>query len=503
MQVGELRDELTRRKADNRGIKKLLVERLFNIMQEEARKLASAKQSAVTDSLPAVKTRAPRRSRRSTDSSAGLQLRRTSQQHDQESPASQIMQSMQSMPAPHARLAAFAVRRTLISKLGMAAKASAVKQQQEQLVAADAVSRSAASAWPPREQSSGDNSHQTLPRASMQSAEAGQKPSQLSAATVDQAAADRRLKTQSTAVQSSETRMSSDQGHHHSPKVLAQQAQQAQHQEHAEVAQRTQPVQHLHRAEEAQRAHQAQLSQQAQHVPQTGLAIQNPLSAGTSGPLPADTSHTDSADTSDPLLTSISGSTADSAQHQHRLTSPGSTATQDQPSRHSVTGQAARESPTLDSATPTLPPHATPHMLSQAEEEDWWEDTGSAAGVDTNAQQRQASSAQPGEDLASRAQASSTPQRQASSTQQRQASNGEASTTYDAGNAWKDTRDVEALNSNVTGLQISFLGTAGRQDCRTRCATLQPNPQAIGLSQSTRLLLQQKNRCNLHVPLTV
>lgn len=50
----------------------------------------------------------------------------------------------------------------------------------------------------------------------------------------------------------------------------------------------------------------------------------------------------------------------------------------------------------------------------------------------------------------------------------RQDSEKQASTSYSMNTVWKDQRNVEALHGNVTGLQIGFLGTAGRQDCQTR-----------------------------------
>ena len=56
MQVKELREELDRRKADSRGTKVLLVDRLFNLMQEESKQLATAKSDAAR-APPAPQTR--------------------------------------------------------------------------------------------------------------------------------------------------------------------------------------------------------------------------------------------------------------------------------------------------------------------------------------------------------------------------------------------------------------------------------------------------------------
>ena len=56
VQVKELREELDRRKADSRGTKVLLVDRLFNLMLEESKQLAEAKSDAAR-ALPMPMTR--------------------------------------------------------------------------------------------------------------------------------------------------------------------------------------------------------------------------------------------------------------------------------------------------------------------------------------------------------------------------------------------------------------------------------------------------------------
>lgn len=57
LQVKELREELDRRKADSRGTKVLLVDRLFNLMQEESKQLATAKSDAARAPPHAPQTR--------------------------------------------------------------------------------------------------------------------------------------------------------------------------------------------------------------------------------------------------------------------------------------------------------------------------------------------------------------------------------------------------------------------------------------------------------------
>lgn len=382
--------------------------------------------------------RAPRRSRRSTDTSAGLQLRRTSQQPDasatdQGSTASQIVQNMQSMPAPHARQAALAVRRTLVNKLALAAKASALKQQQEQQQADEAVLTSAASAWPHQADSPGHSSAQTptlgpqqsavshssqdssrqapLPEGSLSST--GHSSAQQPQPAVEQAAMRSKIDSGSVTRQSSEA--GSRSGQRTSQASSSAPGQQAQH---AQQFQR------------AQQARQAQQFQRAQQVQQAGPSSQH--AAGIR-----------------------SSSTPHAVQHQQPSELSNTAAPQQlpgsQPRSNSETDTLAPDS--VQRSQGIQSPNTPPQAQQSTDEEDWWEEE-----EETEEKQEE-------EDLLKDQQTAAGVE---SSIQARQTSHDQASTSYNSDTAWKDQRYVEALNNNVTGMQISFLGTGGRQDCRTR-----------------------------------
>ena len=375
--------------------------------------------------------RAPRRSRRSTDTSAGLQLRRTSQQPDasatdQGSTASQIVQSMQSMPAPHARQAALAVRRTLVNKLALAAKASALKQQQEQRQADEAVLTSAASAWPQQADSPGHSSAQTPPLGPQQSAvshssqdssrqaplpegslsSAGHSSAQQPQPAVEQAAICSKIDSGSV------TRQSSEAG--------------------SRSGQRTNQASSSAPGQQAQHAQQFQRAQQAQ---QAGPSSQQAQQAGPSSQHAAGIR---------------SSSTPRAVQHQQPSALPRTS----QPRTNSETDTLAPDSVQRPQGVQSPAPNTPPQAQQSTDEEAWWEEE---EGEETEEKQE--------EHLLEDQQTAAGVE---SSIQARQTSHDQASTSYNSDTAWKDQRDVEALNNNVTGMQISFLGTGGRQDCRTR-----------------------------------
>ena len=290
--------------------------------------------------------RTPRRSRRSTDTSAGLQLRRTSQQSgsdapgmDQRSTASQIVQSMQSMPAPHARQAALAVRRTLVNKLALAAKASAIKQQQEQQQADEAVSRSAASAWP---QQAGSPGYSTTQASRPQQAAVSSSHAQLSqggSASAGHSSAQQPAAERAVTGSQLDLQAASGQGRQNlsaSGQPLSQAAPSA-------------PAQQLGLAQQTQQAQSAQQAQQAQQ-------------AGPSSNHAAD------------IRSTSSPHAAQTPQHFELLSTAASQLSPDsQPRTSSATDASAPDPVHGPQATQAPPPTIPSQAQPSTDEEDWWE----------------------------------------------------------------------------------------------------------------------------------
>lgn len=136
-QVAEIRVELEARNADTRGIKKVIAERLFNLLQEEAEQSRQSRKAAAAASPLSEKQRkAPPRPRRTPAQMAEkLQLRSTSE------PAKRTKQASLKDRAPASKAipeqlpgtrAAQMVRLAMMSKIAKASMVSAQQKQQQE-----------------------------------------------------------------------------------------------------------------------------------------------------------------------------------------------------------------------------------------------------------------------------------------------------------------------------------------------------------------------------------
>ncbi|DBA89422.1 hypothetical protein WJX77_002898 [Trebouxia sp. C0004] len=137
--VGEVREELQRRKIDDRGTKKILVERLYTIIQQEADQLKVSQKAAAAEPEPPPKPESrPPRTRAAMG--AKLQLRSTATpakraQHASQSKRAAAGISSATSSAPQTlpgSTAAQVVRRALMNRIALAAKQSAQQKQQQQ-----------------------------------------------------------------------------------------------------------------------------------------------------------------------------------------------------------------------------------------------------------------------------------------------------------------------------------------------------------------------------------
>ncbi len=141
-QVGEVREELQRRNVDDRGTKKILVERLYTIIQQEADQLKVSQKAAAAEPEPPPKPE-PRPPRTRAAMGAKLQLRSTATpaergQRDSKSKRAAAGSSPATSSGPQTlpgATAAQVVRRALMNRIALAAKQSAQQKQQQQATA--------------------------------------------------------------------------------------------------------------------------------------------------------------------------------------------------------------------------------------------------------------------------------------------------------------------------------------------------------------------------------
>ena len=136
-QVAQIREELEARNADTRGIKKVIAERLFNLLQEEAEQLRQSRKAAAAASpLPEKRPKAPPRPRRTPAQMAEkLQLRSTSEPAKRAKQASVNDRAPASKPIPEqlpGTRAAQMVRLAMMSKIAKASMVSAQQKQQQE-----------------------------------------------------------------------------------------------------------------------------------------------------------------------------------------------------------------------------------------------------------------------------------------------------------------------------------------------------------------------------------
>ena len=138
-QVGEVREELQRRNVDDRGTKKILVERLYTIIQQEADQLKVSQKAAAAEPEPPPKPE-PRPPRTRAAMGAKLQLRSTATpakraQRDSKSKMADAGSNPATSSGPQTlpgASAAQVVRRALMNRIAVAAKQSAQQKQQQQ-----------------------------------------------------------------------------------------------------------------------------------------------------------------------------------------------------------------------------------------------------------------------------------------------------------------------------------------------------------------------------------
>ena len=140
-QVGEVREELQRRNVDDRGTKKILVERLYTIIQLEADQLKVSQKAAAAEPETPPKPE-PRPPRTRAAMGAKLQLRSTAtpaERAQRDSKSKRVTAGVtpatssgpQTLPGASA---AQVVRRALMNRIALAAKQSAQQKQQQQAV---------------------------------------------------------------------------------------------------------------------------------------------------------------------------------------------------------------------------------------------------------------------------------------------------------------------------------------------------------------------------------
>ena len=138
-QVGEVREELQRRNVDDRGTKRILVERLYTIIQQEADQLKVSQKAAAAEPEPPPKPE-PRPPRTRAAMGAKLQLRSTATPAERAQRDSKSKRATAGVtPATSSRpqtlpgaSAAQVVRRALMNRIALAAKQSAQQKQQQQ-----------------------------------------------------------------------------------------------------------------------------------------------------------------------------------------------------------------------------------------------------------------------------------------------------------------------------------------------------------------------------------
>ena len=132
-QVAQIREELEARNADTRGIKKVIAERLFSLLQDEAEQLRQSRKATAASPLPEKQPKAPPRPRRTAAQMAEkLQLRSTSEPAKRAKKASQKDRAPVSKPIPEQLPGARAAQLVRLAMMSKIAKASMVSAQQKQ-----------------------------------------------------------------------------------------------------------------------------------------------------------------------------------------------------------------------------------------------------------------------------------------------------------------------------------------------------------------------------------
>lgn len=467
LQVKQLRDELIRRDEDWRGTKEFLADRLFRILQEEAQQATAAKKDAAALPLPISRKRqtAADRSQRKADSASGLQLRRTTQANEsanQTSPMSAAAvhpddSSLHSRALSPSAQAAFAVRKTLVSRIALAAKASAQqKLQQEQQVSlgtppAEALSSSAAamnrspaqaaalSAESQVAQSAealetaAYSSHRDLPEQGLSHAQQAHQAQQAQQAQHAQPAKPEHVSQAATSLPRSASNL-------HSPGAEAQPSQ--------APGQQPQPLLQTHTRGHQPRQHQ--LPQQSAADTDLHSLIEAEEEDWWEDRLP-DGATVATSPQKRPSPSDIQPSTSYSrAPKQSRLQAHFSSKAQSAvgtshgPLADRVGQPQAGVSHTSSAPDSRQTPEHSLHPSSLAD--------GLEQAHRSNGNGASTSDSRTADALA----------------ESRQSSGRQASTSYDMSTAWRHGDDMEVLQSNATGLQISFLGTGARHDNKTR-----------------------------------
>lgn len=135
-QVAHIREELAERNADTRGIKKVIAERLFNLLQDEAEQVRQSRKAAAASPLSEKRPKAPPRPRRTPAQMAEkLQLRSTSEPAKRAKHAPLKDRAPVSNPLPEqlpGARAAQLVRLAMMSKIAKASVVSAHQKQQQE-----------------------------------------------------------------------------------------------------------------------------------------------------------------------------------------------------------------------------------------------------------------------------------------------------------------------------------------------------------------------------------
>ncbi|DBA74831.1 TPA: hypothetical protein ACH3X2_009173 [Trebouxia sp. C0005] len=419
--VGEVRKELQRRNIDDRGTKKILVERLYTIIQQEADQLKVSQKAAAATPEPPLKPE-PRTPRTRAEMGAKLQLRSTATPAKRANRASKSKRAAagaspatslgpQTLPGASA---AQVVRRALLNRIALAAKQSAQQKQQQQAISQSEsvqAQQQAPSSLPAQQQQQQQHSQADTPL----DASAGM--SQQSAMSRPQ---DKALETAAFQLAQQDTAEALPQF-----KFGAQQAK------------RQQPG-------------------AAGPVPESnhfasGLSTSHPQ-AGASGV--ASMQSRTSKSQNEPAASS-----AEEAQQQQ-------SATPDEFSPDAIAH--------LDPTPPNLSLGSVPSTSNPPQDS---LETGRNAKLpsDRAASSPASTDADPAaaERLGSHAQASTSSSQTSNlgsiKVNEKSGTAGASMSSYNSSNVWRgDEEEQEVVNSNASGMQISFLGTAGSLTTRTR-----------------------------------
>ncbi|KAL0052085.1 hypothetical protein WJX82_007711 [Trebouxia sp. C0006] len=421
--VGEVREELQRRNVDDRGTKRILVERLYTIIQQEADQLKVSQKAAAAEPEPPPKPE-PRPPRTRAAMGAKLQLRSTATPAERAQRDSKSKRATAGVtPATSSRpqtlpgaSAAQVVRRALMNRIALAAKQSAQQKQQQQAM--------------PQSESvqAQQQALSSLPAQQQQQQQQHPQPDTPRDASTDMPQQSAVLKSQDKDVDTPASQLA-QQDIAEAPPQSTSDAQQTKRQQPGAAT----PVQASdHLADD--------LSTSKPQEGSLGIAA---MQSGTA----------------ESQNQAVASSSSEEVQQQQSAT----------PSELSPDTDTHVDPASLDSSLDSDPSTSGPPQdpLEAGLDAKLPSDKAAPSPASTDADTAAA------ERLGSHAQASTSSSQSSSlsssSVNGKSATAGASMSSYNSSSVWRgDAEEQEVVNSNATGMQISFLGTAGTLTTRTR-----------------------------------